>query len=81
MPRATFSRHPLAGPLLLLLGLAVGLGSVVGVAAQAASPAASPAAAGQLAELPSAPGADQAGADPEATLTLNLGEELSSSEL
>jgi oligopeptide transport system substrate-binding protein len=44
---------------------------------------ASPAGGGQpaqLAEIPMAPGADQADADPEATLTLNLGEEVDSAD-
>ncbi len=34
----------------------------------------------QLAEIPTAPGAEQPGADPDATLTLNLGEEVDSAD-
>lgn len=51
-------------------------------ASPAGSPMASPAGgqSAQLAEIPAAPGADQADADPEATLTLNLGEEVTSAD-
>lgn len=52
-------------------------------AAQNATPVASPAAGGapaQLAEIPMAPGGDQPEADPDATLTLNLGEEIDSGD-
>ena len=64
--------------------MAIVIGSLVvasaGVAAQG-SPEASPAATGGgLATIPVAPGADQPGADPDATVTLNLGAELDSGD-
>lgn len=58
------------------------LGSVALMApalAQGGTPAASPA-AGQLAEIPTNPGSAQPGADPNATLTLNLGGEVSTAD-
>jgi len=45
-----------------------------------ATPAASPTAAAELAEIAVAPGADQPNADPDATLTFNLGEEIDSGD-
>ena len=63
---------------LAIVGL-VGSFSLASVAAQSATPAASPT-AGQLAGIAMAPGNDQAGADPNATLTLNLGNEIDSGD-
>lgn len=70
-----------------LLALAQ-LSFMLGIArAQEASPPASPAASPvtgggplHLAEIPNKPGADQPGADPNATMTLNLGEEISTGD-
>lgn len=77
-------QSPASLSLLMVIGLAFGLLPPSWVVAQTASPVASPAAgaavAAELAELPSAPGAEQPDADPEATLTLNLGEELDSGD-
>ncbi len=50
------------------------------VAAQSGTPQATPATAGALAEIPVVPGAEQPGADPDATLTLNLGNEIDSGD-
>jgi oligopeptide transport system substrate-binding protein len=63
---------------LAIIALTGGL-SLASVAAQSATPQASPT-AGQLAEIPMVPGAEQAGADPNATLTLNLGNEIDSGD-
>ena len=58
---------------LLSIALLIGTLSLGSVAAQSGTPQAAPA---TLAEIPMAPGADQPGADPDATLTLNLGNEI-----
>ena len=67
----------------LLVAIVVGslIVASAGVAAQG-TPEASPAATGGggLATIPVAPGADQAGADPEAEVTLNLGAEIDSGD-
>jgi oligopeptide transport system substrate-binding protein len=65
---------------LLAIAALVGSLSLGSAAAQSATPQATPGAAGQLAEIPTLPGADQPGADPDATLTLNLGNEIDSGD-
>ena len=65
---------------LLAIVALVGSLSLGSAAAQSATPQATPGAAGQLAEIPTLPGADQPGADPDATLTLNLGNEIDSGD-
>ena len=65
---------------LLAIVALVGSLSLGSAAAQRATPQATPGAAGQLAEIPTLPGADQPGADPDATLTLNLGNEIDSGD-
>ena len=64
--------------------MAIVVGSLViataGVAAQGTPDASPVAGGGGLASIPVAPGADQPGADPDATVTLNLGAELDSGD-
>jgi oligopeptide transport system substrate-binding protein len=61
---------------LLSVAVLTGTLSLGSVAAQSGTPQA----AATLAEIPMAPGADQPGADPDATLTLNLGNEIDSGD-
>ncbi len=65
--------------LLAIVALAGSL-SLGSAAAQTGTPQATPGVAGQLSEIPTAPGAEQADADPNATLTLNLGSEIDSGD-
>lgn len=62
---------------LLSIALLTGTLSLSSVAAQSGTPRAG---AATLAEIPTSPGADQPGADPDATLTLNLGNEIDSGD-